>query len=73
MEIYISYKISQEDFMIYKRKYHHNFRVAVDNEKHQDCIAGAISKSKSYFITCGSYIQFFKDENFRRDESIEKL
>ena len=59
--------------MVYKRNYHHNFRVAVDYKIHQECIAIDIKKCRAHCISDGLKLTFYSDVDLKQIEEVPQV
>ena len=58
-QYYISFTMGQGDFVIYRRKVHHNFRVPIDFKDHKDSKTLSFKKSQMYCVSSRCGISFF--------------
>jgi hypothetical protein len=66
----ISYQISQEDFVIYKRKYLHKFMVKLNNHRRKKCTGLIFHKNKSYCVSDQQNITFYDQETYQVVKSV---
>lgn len=60
----ISFKINQPGFMIYTRKYYHNFKVTINNQNHEGALGANIKKQGWYVMGKGSTVGIYDQEKF---------
>ena len=72
-ETQITYQVGSEDFIVYKRNYHHNFRVAVDYKHHRECIAIDVKKCQVHCISDGLKITFYSDKKLKQLKDIPQV
>ena len=72
-ETIVSYQVGSEDFIIYKRNHHHNFKVCVDYKEHQESIALDIKKCKAHCISDGLKLTFYSDTDLQQLEEIPQV
>ena len=61
----ISHQVHQEDFVVYRRKYHHMFMVQLDKQIRKTCNGLHLNKADAYCISDDKKITLYNTEAFK--------